>query len=171
MKKLVMMLAVIAMAAMTQAATVTWSLTGVKAPNGDGTFSATALNGGIAYLFYGAQDTATLNSAIVGQTFTGTGSLYTKATSSTGAITQAGIGNYSNQSVTLYTVIFDGATIATSSYYMISANVTKNFVNSNLTYSFNTSMPTSWTAIPEPTSMALLALGVAAVGLRRRFSK
>ena len=30
---------------------------------------------------------------------------------------------------------------------------------------------TTWTAIPEPTAMALLALGAAAFGLRRRFRK
>ena len=172
MKKLVMMLAVIAMAAMTQAATVTWSISGVKAPNPDGTFSTTAVNGGIAYLFYGAQNSASLNSAIQGESFTGAGSLYSKATTSTGGIFQTGIGSYANEVVTLYMVIFNGATIATSTHYMISSDLTQTFTTVAKTYNFGTSMPTSWTAIvPEPTSMALLALGVAAVGLRRRFSK
>jgi hypothetical protein len=32
-------------------------------------------------------------------------------------------------------------------------------------------MPSQWTVVPEPTSMALLALGVVAASLRRRFYK
>jgi len=167
-------MAIVAISAATNAATVSWSVSGIKTPNGDGTFSATALSGGIAYLFVGAQDTVALTEAITGKTFTGAGALWSQATSATGAIFKTGLGSYSNQDVSLYMVIFDTAVIADASSYMISTDVTQHFVNSNLTYTFTTAngrLPTTWAAVPEPTSMALLALGVAAIGLRRKFRK
>lgn len=45
-------------------------------------------------------------------------------------------------------------------------------VQENLSWSGKGGTVASWTAVvPEPTSMALLALGVAAIGLRRKFIK
>jgi len=173
MKKMMLMMAAAVLAVAANAATVTWTSIGLMAPNEDGTFSAANLNGGIAYLFYGAQDTAALVTAIEGETFTGAGSLYTKASNSSGAITQAGIGNYSNQGVTLYMVVFSGATIAGSDFYMISTDYTQTFATQNKTYSFSTAngrLPGEWTPVPEPTSFALVGLGVAALALRRRIS-
>lgn len=46
-----------------------------------------------------------------------------------------------------------------------------NGVTSTLTVKDTLGNPTTWTAIPEPTSMALFGLGAAVLGLRRRFKK
>lgn len=174
MKKLVIMMTIAAAAILSNAATVTWSSSGNLAPNPDGSFSASPLSGGLGLLFYGAQNTAALIEAIEGETFTGAGAIATKNTSTTGAISMLGVGSYANQSVTLYMVLFDGPTIATSSFYMISDDYTQTFTTVNKTYSFTTAngrLPTEWSPVPEPTSMALLGLGVALVGLRRKFRK
>ena len=181
MKKMMMMMAVVALAMATNAATLTWAISGLKAPvdanpvgGMDPTFSASALVGGIAYVFVGAQNAAAITAAINGGTYTGAGNLYSVATSGTGGIAKAGLGSYDSQSVTLYSVVFNAGTIAGSTMYMISADYTQTFVHANLTYNFTTAskMPGVWTVIvPEPTSMALLALGIAAVGLRRKNRK
>lgn len=173
MKKMMLMVAIVGIAVGVQAATVTWQAGSLKTAGVGGAFTTTALNGAIAYLIQGAS-TAGVDAAIEAGTFTGAGALASKLTTSTGSILQASIGSFSNQDVSLYMVIFDGATIATSSYYMISTVYTQTFTTANKTYNFTTApthMPTAWTAIPEPTSMALLAVGGAVLGLRRKFRK
>jgi hypothetical protein len=157
----------LAMAA--SAASVTWSANGLKGPDG-----VTTLSGAVAYLFVGAQDTQALVDAITGGTFTGAGALYTKQTTATGVIAQANLGSWANESVTYYSVWFDGPTIGDSEYFRISYDVTLTYTTANLVLLFNESngrLPSEWTAVPEPTSMALLALGAAALGLRRRSRK
>lgn len=176
MKKMIVMLAVVTMVAAANAGTVLWTSSGLQTALPGGAFSGTALSGAIAYLYQGTPDGAAIKAAIDGDTFTGAGNLSSATTSSLGVIGKAGIGSFVSQNVTLYMVIFDAATIGGANYYMISSAITQSFgASGNKTYTFTTAggtLPTSWTAVvPEPTSMALLALGVAAIGLRRKIRK
>jgi hypothetical protein len=72
-----------------------------------------------------------------------------------------------------YLVVFNNTTLetATQMNQVKVSNTSPSLATANLALQFDQTNKTGWTAVPEPTSMALLALGVAAVGLRRRFKK
>ena len=181
MKKLMIALAAVAMAAGVQAATVSWTATNVYAGNNTDKVS------GVAYFLTTSMATtdswANLKSASEFQTALagkyswtpGTAGTYSMGTAN--AVANATLGLEDETNYTGYLLIFDTATITDESKYYISS--TKDFKTmggtSNTAVAFGTQKNASqaaggWAtvAVPEPTSGLMLLLGMAGLALRRR---
>lgn len=177
MKKLVFVLAFALGISATHAATATWSMSGLLGV-GDITgstaaYSTAALSGGIAYLFEGTGPSESLIASILDGSWDGTGSIASKTTSATGVIMQMGIGSYASQTVSMYAIVFDGATVADSDWYEVTTAVTQTYgATGNKTFAFTQANQvaggTGWQAIPEPTSGMLLLVGGALLALKRK---
>ena len=182
MKKLMIAAAIVCAAAMSQAATVSWSATAVC--NGSGEKTA---NAGVAYLMLESDTSAAAFKALTSVTDVNTAlkdAIYGGYTpSKAGTYTVDPIANstlglddatsYGNA----YLVIFDGTTVADSKKFYVSNTYSLDTLAGDYNYnmSFGSqlagSQPASgWTtmAVPEPTSGLLLLLGVAGLALRRR---
>lgn len=179
MKKM-LLIATLAVAAVTsQAATLKWSANNIKDANG------TAISGGVAYLFavenncgYENFTAADLDAAAKAGTLDVSKAIATTKTGTAGQISLSGIGNFgAGDSLKAIFVVYDGSTIGDSSNFQvsggplsaswISATGEQGVAFGNMSTGANKSA-SGWTAVPEPCSGALIALGLAAVALKRK---
>ena len=188
MKKLIIAAAISCVAALTQAASVSWSVSGLKGSDGN------TLASGAAYIFCtkgtSATTVAAVTSALEGlnatdlQTYlTGNSLMNLKGTVSAGEVAVSGVDLATSgipektSSTTIFAVIVDDDSFGDGVKYVVTgvsnsvktpAASTTNIANFNVNGAA-TATPSNWTAAaPEPTSGLLLLLGVAGLALKRK---
>ncbi len=171
MKSILAFLATFGIVAVATAGSVTWSVDGVSK---DGSY----VDGGIAYLFVGS-NTSGVADAIQANEFDFGAAIASSTTDDEGYLKVSKIGSYVSQEVSFYTIVFDTPTVTDSSNFIISPITTLTFGasgNKSINLEGSDFASASWTPVkeseivPEPTTVALLALGLAAFGLKRKIA-
>jgi len=190
MKKIMGISALICLAAFNiQAASIQWSLGNNSLKN----LTGTANQSGAALQLIAVASTVDLDAYIASGLTTTTGINFID-TNGTG--TTAGLGNMALKTASDPALVDQSSynfyvvaqyTFSGTPYFMVSSKITQKayaapspatkveYATANFgAGSYTAALPTDingWQAIPEPTSLALLAIGVAAIGLRRKFRK
>ena len=187
MKKLMIAMAVAMAAALTQAASVSWSVSGLKDSKGND------MTSGAGYVFTTKGPNATtvdaVTAALAGKsaaavkTYLQENSLTAlKGEISGGEINVSGVDLASSgvpastTGVKIFAVIVDDDSFGEDTHYVVttvSGNVKTPAASTTNVASFSVSNsatlnPNNWTAAPEPTSGLLLLLGMAGLALKRK---
>jgi len=184
MKKILMTLAVALVAASTYAGQINWTIDLSDLPGGpwNTTTNPHPWTGYIAYLVTPDQLAALTTDGLLDEDKWGAATLSSMTIGKRG--TASGLyGSYgAGTEISLYVILFNttGPVVAGTTGYMISGPVTREFGASGdpeWAFEYGTfgsegltlpAFQTEWSVIPEPATMALLGIGVVAVGLRRR---
>jgi hypothetical protein len=174
MRKSVFILVALLAAGISQAASVQWNSGAIKTPNPDGTFGAN-VGAGSSYtalvLFYTDAAGTLLVPGVAGNTDTTTSSLSVLNGTTSGANFVAGTTYYARLFVTSNDGKWEQTSVLAQFVEPGTGNANLNFLTGGGFATVNNKMPTVWTPVPEPTTMALLGIGAAVVGLRRKFRK
>lgn len=175
MKKLLIAAAIVCAAVIVQAATVNWTISGVKA---EGNTSPTAGWAVMAFYTEVGAGSAAIESAIQSKTaeslaFEATTLAVTLSKGKVNAhdATAAGITDTS-KSYDFYFVVFNDADATKATQYAMQSALSQDYSSMAGKYqiasTFSASTPWASTAVPEPTSGLLMLLGMAGLALRRR---
>lgn len=170
MKKMMIALAVIAIAGMTQAASFKWSTSALYAPNADGSVSTTVASEatGTWLATVTLYSDAGCTSPIAG--VTGNSSSTVNAMSNAIGDTFGGA-TFAFDNTTMYYAVLDLTYTTAAGTQTLTTDVvsTKLKTTGNTSLNFSTAISNaSWSAVPEPTSGLLMLLGMAGLALRRR---
>ena len=189
MKKLMIICAAVAMAAVAQAATVNWTVTNVYSPS-DST-AKVAAGSMSAWLFVTANSTdvttiktttmAAVQAVLDSGDLTGLSSLAAAhgVNGSAGNIGgSTGLTGFSSGSLTAFAVVVDSTDLASAeNYFLVSDGATKSVTFTSATgakaliwgdQTSYTQGAGKWSAVPEPTSGLLMLLGMAGLALKRK---